>query len=54
VYIEILFKTPFQSTLLADNRWVLLRKIIPWHTFASSYMDKGIEKICRPKKYSKG
>lgn len=40
------FKTPFQSTLLADNRWVTLSKIVPWDTFASSYIsimnaDKG-------------
>lgn len=32
------FNTPFQTTLLSDNRWVLLSKIVPWDTFASSYI----------------
>ena len=30
-------KIPFQSTLLADNKWVKLSKIVPWDKFASSY-----------------
>ncbi|WP_142785122.1 IS5 family transposase [Changchengzhania lutea] len=33
------FKTPFQTTLLSDNRWVVLSKIVPWDTFASSYIS---------------
>jgi len=33
------FKTPFQSTLLADNKWVKLSKIVPWDKFATAYMS---------------
>lgn len=33
------FKTPFQATLLADNKWVKLSKIVPWDKFASAYMS---------------
>ena len=33
------FKTPFQSTLLSDNKWVKLSKIVPWDKFASAYMS---------------
>lgn len=33
------FKTPFQSTLLPDNKWVKLSKIVPWDKFASAYMS---------------
>jgi len=33
------FKTPFQTSLLADNRWVKLSKIVPWDKFASIYMS---------------
>ena len=32
------FKTPFQSTLLPDNKWVILSTIVPWDKFASAYM----------------
>jgi hypothetical protein len=28
------FKTPFQTSLLADNRWVKLSKVVPWDKFA--------------------
>ena len=38
------FKTPFQSSLLTDNRWVTLSNVVPWDKFASIYisnMDKG-------------
>ena len=38
------FKTPFQATLLADNKWVKLSKVVPWDKFASIYikiMNKG-------------
>jgi hypothetical protein len=33
------FKTPFQSSLLADNRWVKLSKAVPWDKFASAYIS---------------
>ena len=33
------FKTHFQSTLLADNKWVKLSDIVPWDRFASAYMS---------------
>ena len=33
------FKTPFQAKLRADNRWVLLSKVVPWDKFASAYMS---------------
>lgn len=32
------FKTPFQTSLLENNRWVKLSKIVPWDTFASAYI----------------
>ena len=42
------FKTPFQTSLLEDNRWVVLRKIVPWDTFASSYISMMSSDIGRP------
>jgi transposase, IS5 family len=33
------FKTPFQSSLLADNRWVKLSKVVPWDKFAAAYIS---------------
>ncbi|MCK5133686.1 MAG: IS5 family transposase [Candidatus Sabulitectum sp.] len=33
------FKTPFQTSLLSDNRWVMLSEIIPWDKFATAYMS---------------
>jgi len=33
------FKTPFQSSLPADNRWVKLSKAVPWDKFASAYIS---------------
>jgi hypothetical protein len=27
------FKTPFQTSLLADNRWFMLSKVVPWVNF---------------------
>ena len=33
------FKTPFETSLLPDNRWVELAKIVPWDKFASVYMS---------------
>lgn len=32
------FKTPFLKSLLPDNRWVMLSKIVPWDKFASIYL----------------
>lgn len=32
------FKTPFLKSLLPDNRWVQLSRIIPWDKYASIYM----------------
>ena len=42
------FKTPFECTLLEDNRWVKLSKIVPWDTFASLYMSMMNTDIGRP------
>ncbi len=33
------FKTPFQTSLLADNRWVRLSYVVPWDIFASAYIS---------------
>jgi hypothetical protein len=33
------FKTPFETSLLSNNRWVELSKIVPWDCFASSYIN---------------
>jgi len=33
------FKTPFQTSLLADNRWVRLSSVVPWDDFASAYIS---------------
>jgi len=33
------FKTPFQTSLLPDNRWVRLSLIVPWDDFAISYIS---------------
>jgi IS5 family transposase len=32
------FKTPFLKSLLPDNRWVLLSKVVPWDKFATLYL----------------
>ena len=32
------FKTPFLKSLLPDNRWVKLSKVVPWDKFAAIYM----------------
>lgn len=32
------FKTPFLKSLLSDNRWVKLSKVVPWDKFAAIYM----------------
>ena len=33
------FKTPFNSVLLADNRWVVMSKDVPWDVFANHYLS---------------
>ena len=33
------FKTPFKTSLLADNRWVKLASIVPWEAFAELYIS---------------
>jgi transposase, IS5 family len=33
------FKTPFETSLREDNRWVKLSKTVPWDTFASAYIS---------------
>lgn len=33
------FKTPFKTLLSPDNRWVKLASIVPWDTFANSYIS---------------
>ncbi len=33
------FKTPFQTSLLPDNRWVSLSTKVPWDDFASAYIS---------------
>jgi transposase, IS5 family len=33
------FKTPFLKSLLPDNRWVKLSKVVPWDKFAAIYMS---------------
>lgn len=33
------FKTPFQNSLLPDNRWVIMSKIVPWDKFAKLYIS---------------
>jgi transposase, IS5 family len=42
------FKTPFQTSLLADNRWVTLSKLVPWDKFASAYMSMMTVDFGRP------
>jgi len=42
------FKTPFQTTLLSDNRWVKLSKVVPWDRFASAYMSMMTVDFGRP------
>lgn len=34
------FKTPFNSSLSPDNRWVRLAQIVPWDKFAEVYLAK--------------
>lgn len=32
------FETPFEVSLLSDNRWIKLSKLVPWDSFARIYM----------------
>ncbi len=42
------FKTPFESSLSADNRWVRLSQIVPWDKFASFYISMMNVSVGRP------
>ena len=42
------FKTPFQTSLLPDNRWVRLSKNVPWDKFASIYISMMNKNLGRP------
>ncbi|UAM96811.1 IS5 family transposase [Polaribacter litorisediminis] len=42
------FATPFETSLLPENRWVKLAQIVPWDTFASIYMSLMNTKLGRP------
>jgi len=33
------FKTPFQTSLRSDNRWVRLSAVVPWDAFAAAYIS---------------
>jgi hypothetical protein len=42
------FKTPFDASLSADNRWVKLSEIVPWDVFASTYLSSMSSDLGRP------
>ena len=42
------FKTPFQTELSVDNRWVELASIVPWDAFANLYISLMNTKHGRP------
>lgn len=42
------FETPFEGSLLADNRWVKLTEVVPWDNFATIYMSVMNSEIGRP------
>ena len=42
------FKTPFQTELSSDNRWVELASIVPWDVFANLYISLMNTKHGRP------
>mgnify|MGYP006080637223 CR=1 FL=1 len=42
------FKTPFETTLLSTNRWVVLSNNVPWDAFASIYISMMNRNIGRP------
>ena len=41
-------KTPFKTSLPADNRWVKLSKVVSWNRFASVYMSMMTVDFGRP------
>jgi len=42
------FKTPFQTKLSPENRWVKLSQVVPWDEFASAYMGMMNKGFGRP------
>ena len=42
------FKTPFQTSLLPENRWVKLAEVVPWDKFASIYISMMNKSFGRP------
>jgi len=42
------FNTPFQTSLLADNRWVKLASVVPWDDFAAAYISMMNSDFGRP------
>jgi len=42
------FKTPFQTSLRTDNKWVKLSGIVPWDSFATLYMNAMDKQMGRP------
>ena len=42
------FKTPFQTSLRTDNRWVRLSAIVPWDDFAVAYISMMNSDFGRP------
>ena len=42
------FKTPFQTSLSADNRWVKLSTVVPWDDFAVAYTSMMNSEFGRP------
>lgn len=42
------FKTPFQTSLSPDNRWVKLSKIVNWDKFAQQYISMMNQEFGRP------
>jgi hypothetical protein len=42
------FKTPFQTSLRSDNRWVKLAEKVPWDKFASIYISRMNKGFGRP------
>jgi len=42
------FKTPFQTKLSEENRWVKLSQVVPWDKFANVYMAMMSSDLGRP------
>ena len=42
------FNTPFEMSLLPDNRWVRLSSVVPWDNFASAYISMMNSDFGRP------